>query len=182
MSDTAPLNEASVKIRRRPRYSDPADAIATANAAMLPGTAEKDDASNKHTVGYGKPPQASRFRKGQSGNPKGRPPGAKGLTTLARKVLDAKLLVRTARGEEYLPRIEIGLLKLVEKGNKGDIRAITQMINLYRIIYPEFTPGETMPAPASLDAMSAADEATLEALKAILAEEQAAASHKPNEE
>lgn len=86
---------------------------------MLPATAEKDDASNEYAVGYGKPPQASRFRKGQSGNPKGRPPGARGLTTLARKVLDAKLLVRTARGEEYLPRIEIGLLKLVEKGQQG---------------------------------------------------------------
>lgn len=30
-----------------------------------------------YEVGYGKPPQHSRFRKGQSGNPRGRPKGAR---------------------------------------------------------------------------------------------------------
>lgn len=35
------------------------------------------DGRKKHKVGYGKPPQGSRFKKGQSGNPKGRPKGSK---------------------------------------------------------------------------------------------------------
>ena len=33
-----------------------------------------------YDVGYGKPPSASRFKKGQSGNPRGRPRGAKANT------------------------------------------------------------------------------------------------------
>ena len=30
-----------------------------------------------YEVGYGKPPEASKFKKGKSGNPKGRPKGAR---------------------------------------------------------------------------------------------------------
>jgi Family of unknown function (DUF5681) len=35
-----------------------------------------------HSVGYGRPPQHTQFRKGQSGNPKGRRRGSKNLATV----------------------------------------------------------------------------------------------------
>ena len=38
-------------------------------------------------VGYGKPPEATRFKPGQSGNPKGRPRNAKGRKAITRRVL-----------------------------------------------------------------------------------------------
>jgi hypothetical protein len=38
-------------------------------------------------VGYGRPPAATRFKPGQSGNPKGRPRG-RSLTTILRQSLD----------------------------------------------------------------------------------------------
>ncbi len=40
-------------------------------------TLPKTPPTDGYEVGYGKPPEASRFRKGQSGNPKGRPKGAR---------------------------------------------------------------------------------------------------------
>ena len=40
---------------------------------------EQDEA---YAVGWGKPPRHTRFKKGQSGNPKGRPPGSKNMNTL----------------------------------------------------------------------------------------------------
>lgn len=38
-------------------------------------------------VGYGKPPKHTRFKKGQSGNPKGRPKGAKSTQALLEEEL-----------------------------------------------------------------------------------------------
>lgn len=54
------------------------------------------DMSGDFKVGYGKPPIANRFRKGQSGNSKGRPKGAKAKP----KVVDTGFGMRGA--EEYL--------------------------------------------------------------------------------
>jgi hypothetical protein len=45
-------------------------------------------------VGYGRPPQAHRFKPGQSGNPRGRPKGAKNEATILRDLLNRKIDVR----------------------------------------------------------------------------------------
>ena len=46
------------------------------------------DRERDYEVGYGKPPRHTRFTKGQSGNPRGRPPGAKNLKTLLSEALN----------------------------------------------------------------------------------------------
>ena len=48
--------------------------------------AEKQD---DYEVGYGKPPRHTWFKKGQSGNPRGRPCGSKNLKTLLSEALRA---------------------------------------------------------------------------------------------
>jgi hypothetical protein len=47
----------------------------------------------EYEVGYKKPPQRSRFKKGESGNPNGRPRGSKNLATLLEKELRQRVVV-----------------------------------------------------------------------------------------
>lgn len=56
----------------------------------------------EYDVGYGKPPVNTRFKKGQSGNPKGRPKGSTSLHTLINTVLAQKVPVMLTNGESEL--------------------------------------------------------------------------------
>jgi Family of unknown function (DUF5681) len=69
------------------------------------------------TPGYGRPPLHSQFKKGKSGNPLGRPKGAKSLKTLIRRGL-----MRTLVDPETKRRITVAealLEKQVKLGLKG---------------------------------------------------------------
>ena len=46
--------------------------------------------SHSSAVGYGRPPVAKQFKPGTSGNPKGRPTGAKNLKTLIREAMTGR--------------------------------------------------------------------------------------------
>jgi hypothetical protein len=67
-----------------------------------PGARQKagteSGSGSTYEIGYGKPPKQHQFEPGQSGNPKGRPKGAKNTATLAREILDRKIEVRSGAG------------------------------------------------------------------------------------
>ena len=73
-------------------------------------------------VGYKKPPVGRRFQPGQSGNPKGRPPGQT-LTTIVRKMLD-KVCPKDKEGRLWSEIIAQGTVALAVKGNSAAIREI----------------------------------------------------------
>lgn len=54
---------------------------------MRPNGQEPDQGTNREITGYKRPPRARRWKPGQSGNPKGRPPGS-GVTDRLRAILD----------------------------------------------------------------------------------------------
>ena len=48
------------------------------------------DQIGPHAVGFGKPPMHTRFKPGQSGNPRGRPKHSRNLKTIIQEVLTPK--------------------------------------------------------------------------------------------
>lgn len=83
-------------------------------------------------VGYGRPPEQHQFKKGQSGNPRGRPKksGRKpkpGEIDIA-GILNGDRTVRTAQGEQRMSGFEILCRAEVMYALKGDVRAAIRFI------------------------------------------------------
>ena len=117
-----------------------------------------------YEVGYGKPPLHSRFKPGQSGNPKGRPKDARGLRTIVRDALDEKILIRTNGKDRRVTRLEALVLKQIELASKGDLRALDKLIHLHMNLVPETEP----PPAADAGELSQTDEAVLAEVAKLL--------------
>jgi len=60
-------------------------------------------------VGYGRPPKKTQFKKGKSGNPRGRPRGSRGIGAVLRDVIQQKIPVRENGKVRHLPGLEVML-------------------------------------------------------------------------
>jgi hypothetical protein len=81
--------------------------------------------------GHQRPPKASQFPKGRSGNPNGRPKGSKNLATLIRQAAYDKIVVTLKNGKKRkLTRIEAALLQLALKAAQGDTTAIQRLADM----------------------------------------------------
>ena len=85
-----------------------------------------------YEVGYGRPPQHTRFVKGQSGNPRGRPAGSKNLVTLLTRELDQQVQVSEDGRRRKVAKRQVMLMQLVNKAIAGDLRATKMVHELLR--------------------------------------------------
>ena len=85
-----------------------------------------------YEVGYGKPPEHTRFKKGQSGNSKGRPEGSKNFSTDVKTALQTPVRVNSGGRPRTVSTQEAALMRLREKALKGDARALDRIIELAR--------------------------------------------------
>ena len=85
----------------------------------------------EYEVGYGKPPKATRFKKGKSGNPSGRPRRRPTVADVLDKVANRKIRARDGGNVRQITQMEAVLLKQFEKAIKGDQKAadlITRLV------------------------------------------------------
>jgi hypothetical protein len=87
-----------------------------------------------YEVGYGKPPHDTRFRKGQSGNPKGRPKGSSNLASLLRRVMHEKIVITENGQRRTITKLEAVFKQLVNKAALGDPRAIHELLQAHALI------------------------------------------------
>ena len=132
----------------------------------------------EEAVGYGRPPKASRFKPGQSGNPRGRPKGAVGFkATLERVVLQEHHIFERGRRRRRT-FLELLLIVLRDEAVAGKPKATA----LFHELVQRFGPPEApegcyifMPEPPS------AEEQEAEAERAKLLEQQRAAAWQPQQ-
>src|ERR1700723_811818 len=86
-----------------------------------------DKLPKKYEIGYRRTPIDTRFRKGHSGNPKGKAPGHMNFKTELLSVLSERVGATDNGVRRLLPRQTIILRQLVNDAAKGDARAREQL-------------------------------------------------------
>jgi hypothetical protein len=94
----------------------------------------KSDTKAAYEVGYGKPPAGSRFQKGQSGNPNGRPKGTLNFITTFNRALKKKVTVTEGGRRVSMTKLDAAVNIMINKALKGDARALQQVVALSHLI------------------------------------------------
>jgi hypothetical protein len=82
-----------------------------------------------YEVGFGKPPRSRQFKPGESGNPDGRPRGAKNFATAIEQELVTRITVTENGRRRRISKREVIAKHLVNKAASGDLKAIPLLFN-----------------------------------------------------
>jgi hypothetical protein len=87
--------------------------------------------SKDNEAGYGKSPRQHQFKPGQSGNPKGRPKGAKNESTILREIFERKIDNRSGSRVQKITILEGILLRITDDSLKGNTKSAAFLLNRY---------------------------------------------------
>jgi Family of unknown function (DUF5681) len=118
----------------------------------------KGSGSSKKEIGYRRPPRATQFKKGESGNPRGRPKGSRNIGKVLLDVTGQKIAVTENGRTRRMPALEVMLRRLASDAIKNDQGALKLFFSLVDR-YADLT--ETVVAP-NIDDVLAEDREILE--------------------
>ena len=109
-----------------------------------------------YDLGYGKPPKGSRFQKGRSGNPTGRPRGSLNLSTVLQRTARERVVVTENGRRRELTKLELAAKQLANKASSGDLKAIGLFAQLMRYAEERSAgqPGEPEGVPLDSDLLA----------------------------
>jgi hypothetical protein len=110
--------------------------MSTRNSSKKPSAGRQED----YLVGYGKPPKHSRFRPGQSGNPRGRPKGSRSARAIFNKIMSEPIPLSGAGRRRTMQPLELMLVNLRNRAiTAKDPKAVATllgMIEKYGVLGP----------------------------------------------
>ncbi len=83
-------------------------------------------------VGYCNPPERTRFKTGQSGNPRGRPKGTLNIATVLERTLREKVVINENGKRKIITKLEAAIKQLTNKAASGELKALQLLTALVR--------------------------------------------------
>jgi len=105
------------------------------------------ESQREYAANYRKPPEHTRFKKGQSGNPRGRP--AKNLPALLAAALNEKVTVTENGKRRQITKREAVIAQLVNKSAAAELRATKMLIDMLRDVEKKAEPAAAAKSPFS---------------------------------
>jgi hypothetical protein len=90
----------------------------------------KSSGTSDYVVGYRRPPKATQFAAGKSGNPKGRPKGSRSVGAVLKDILQQKIAVTENGKTRRIPALEVMLRRLANDAMRSDPNAIRLLLPL----------------------------------------------------
>ena len=121
----------------------------TGEGRRLPSDGKKD-----YEIGYGKPPVATRFQKGNRANPHGRPRGSPSLATILQRALDAPASAAGGKRRRITKR-EAMVRSLVERSAGANLAATKLLFEMLRRADPRAVAADPIGVtPSGSDALA----------------------------